>query len=511
MHKQTLFTRRTAILGAAAAGLSVGQVSAASVDAFWWRLWLVLQPQPPSVVRRLSAASLPADDPVLQSYRTAIAAMQALPPSDPRNWRNIAQLHFDHCAHRNWYTWPWHRAYLLSFERICQQLSGDSQFRVPYWDWTSNRQVPATFMQSTFNGLPNRLFDSTRVVSQNDSLPDSVVGPTTINTILGEPNFEAFMSFRPPGQTNTDPSWQAIHTTMAPLEHNPHNYVHNWIGGMGATPGHMATLMSPMDPIFWLHHANIDRIWDFWNRLGNTNTSDPLWRNFRFSGQFKNPDGTLYEPLVSELLDILALGYTYNLGDIVVGPNLDLFRFVSQFDFNQLTRTSSGVGHGIATRDNPLAVALRTTLPLPQLLEQVLRRASAETAENVPVAGRALVFVEAEPPASMTSPEVRVFLNCEYLTPETPPFDPHYVGSFTFFPSGGAHREHGDDEHRERGEDEHRRHGGTASRLILDLTLTLITLRDAGRLPTDQLVLQSPRAALGGPGYRNDGVVELCG
>ena len=37
------------------------------------------------------------------------------------------------------------------------------------------------------------------------------------------------------------------------------------------------------DPLFYLHHANLDRIWESWNRLGNSNPTDPTStaRSFR--------------------------------------------------------------------------------------------------------------------------------------------------------------------------------------------------------------------------------------
>jgi tyrosinase len=110
-----------------------------------------------------------------------------------------------------------------------------------------------------------------------------------------------------------------------------------------------------------------------------------------------------------------------------------------------------------------------------------------EIAESAAVAGRALAFIEAEPPASTTSPQVRVFLNCDYLSAETPPVDPHYVGSFAFFPGGtDAHGGHS-----------HLDTSGDAFRFAFDLTMPLIALRAAGRLPTDQLVLQVQPVANG--------------
>jgi tyrosinase len=57
-------------------------------------------------------------------------------------------------------------------------------------------------------------------------------------------------------------------TRFSILEGQPHNLVHNCIGGVGAVDpgpyGNMTNFLSPVDPIFFLHHANMDRLWDVW-------------------------------------------------------------------------------------------------------------------------------------------------------------------------------------------------------------------------------------------------------
>jgi tyrosinase len=54
------------------------------------------------------------------------------------------------------------------------------------------------------------------------------------------------------------------------LEGQPHNTVHNYIGGAGPLNygpfGNMTNNLSPIDPIFFLHHSNMDRLWDVWTR-----------------------------------------------------------------------------------------------------------------------------------------------------------------------------------------------------------------------------------------------------
>ena len=138
-------------------------------------------------------------------------------------------------------------------------------------------------------------------------------------------------------------------------------------------------------------------------------------------------------------------------------------------------------GEATASTLEPLHVALRSTLPVPQLVDPALRSASPE---SIAVAGRILAFVAAETPANAPSPQVRVFLNCDYLSLKTPPFDPHYVGSFTFF-GGHAHAGHS--------------HAGSdgAARFALDLTATLLALEGVGRLPTEPLVLQLQPVTIG--------------
>jgi len=81
-----------------------------------------------------------------------------------------------------------------------------------------------------------------------------------VNAIL------SFTSSKTPSH-NTQPS-SATH--FSTLEGMPHNKVHNYIGGVGPLDpgpyGNMTNFLSPVDPIFFLHHSNMDRLWDVWTR-----------------------------------------------------------------------------------------------------------------------------------------------------------------------------------------------------------------------------------------------------
>jgi len=150
-------------------------------------------------VRRRSVRGMSANDPDLAAMRRAVAAMKALPQSDPRNWIRFADIHRNFCPHGNWYFLPWHRAYIASFERICRELSGKRDFALPYWNWTVDRQFPAAFAAGDRSSNP--LFHPRSGVAQL-RLAEDMVGQAVISRIMNSPDFEAFGSTRPRGQNS---------------------------------------------------------------------------------------------------------------------------------------------------------------------------------------------------------------------------------------------------------------------------------------------------------------------
>ena len=258
-------------------------------------------------VRRRSVRGMSANDPDLAAMRRAVAAMKALPQSDARNWIRFADIHRNFCPHGNWYFLPWHRAYIASFEAICQELSGKSDFALPYWNWTADRQFPAAFAAGDRNSNP--LFHPRPGLAQF-RLAEDMVGQTVISRIMNSPDFEAFGSTRPRGQNSAAATWQRRLGSKTELEFNPHDGVHQAIGG------NMSVVdLSARDPIFFLHHANIDRLWTAWNRRGNANSPEPMWRDFAFNGNFLNPDGSRWNVAVGELGSPASLGYRYDDDD----------------------------------------------------------------------------------------------------------------------------------------------------------------------------------------------------
>jgi tyrosinase len=388
--------------------------------------------------QRENVAGMDSSHPMLRSYADAVEAMKNLPQSDPRNWERQAEIHLNGCPHGNWYFLPWHRAYVLEFEEICRDLSGNPDFALPYWNWTQNRSIPGPFWQGT-------LLNTTRVVGQNDTISVLFVRQRIIDALLRANDFELFASFKPVGQNNTDQNWQRVPGGSALLERTPHDQIHVWIGG------DMRTFMSPLDPIFWLHHCNIDRLWAVWNAppQGHGNTSDAHWTDFQLSP---------FNRLVGSLEDITQLGYTYDtlaqpqpVQSSPLPPLLDMA--TRRFELMEPRVASLG-------REESFSVQTpQSALPL---------AAQAVLAEDVAAADggpKVLAIVRDVEEPQDPQVTVNVFLNCPYLSAETPVSDPHYVGNFTFF---GFHGDHGHD---------HGSHGHDTKSFAFDLSDTVDRLR----------------------------------
>jgi tyrosinase len=103
------------------------------------------------------------------------------------------------------------------------------------------------------------------------------------------------------------------------LENVPHGAVHSLVGndydraGRLVRAGWMGSFYTAgLDPVFWLHHANIDRLWQVWLDLDPAHrnpTGDPAWEDTEFS--FPRAGGGLHTWSIGEVLDTASLGYEY--------------------------------------------------------------------------------------------------------------------------------------------------------------------------------------------------------
>ena len=185
---------------------------------------------------------------------------------------------------------PWHRAYLIAFERAIREI--DDSLSIPYWDWDND--------QGRLVGFRNFLALSS---GRELGLPPGVQ-PTNENqrawfssddlTEFFETNDGDYYIF-------TQALESGIQTRRGPII-GQHGAGHNWIGGDMADP-----LISPNDIAFWLHHAAVDRVWAKWQ------TRNPNERA-HLSGHEANLDPWGNEFDIHKIDDISNLGndsYSY--------------------------------------------------------------------------------------------------------------------------------------------------------------------------------------------------------
>ena len=278
--------------------------------------------QPSVTYIRREVRHLLAGEETLKWYRRAVAAMKARGAEDKTGWAYQAAIHgtrllppqrlWNQCKHGGWFFLPWHRMYVYYFERIVRQavieVGGPGTWALPYWNYGLGEEyasIPEDFRNPTIEGEANALYVAERAehINQGARLSKKIASAASA---LARLRFTGSTEFG----GGEAPSDQQFWSQTGALEQTPHNDVHNAVGGSGPMGD---TLRAALDPIFWLHHANIDRIWAQWIALGqgHANPTDPAWltQSFGFYDVGRSPVSRTCE----EVLDTIGkLSYTYD-------------------------------------------------------------------------------------------------------------------------------------------------------------------------------------------------------
>lgn len=220
---------------------------------------------------------------------------------------------------------PWHREYLRRFEQELQAI--DPSVNLPYWDWTvanlNSAGTESLIWRDDFMGGPGD-------PAQNFALTTGPFAGWNLRR-------NAFNIFQFPGGGGLISSSMGAldYTTFRQIE-GPHGGTHGWVGG---NVGNAA--IAPQDPVFWLIHCNVDRLWAEWtvNHQGQAgwlqyqptsggplghNLNDTMWP---WNGT-TNPFGMLPWTTVpvnvrpADLLDHRALNILYDTVDPQCRPKL---------------------------------------------------------------------------------------------------------------------------------------------------------------------------------------------
>jgi tyrosinase len=271
--------------------------------------------------------------------RTGWRYLGAIHGFDDRQWRGLGILAdgdvlpsgaeqnrvWNQCQHQGWYFLPWHRGYLWAFEAIVaakvEELGGPNEWALPYWNYFDEtvadpRAVPAAFLDPSMpDGSPNPLSDVPR--SGVERLGPVPWYPADIDLDAMRVRFFTSAA-RAQGFGGGPTVFNQFGGQTGALEGEPHNSVHVMLGGPSgymADPG-----LAGLDPIFWLHHCNIDRLWAAWlTRDGNLQEGRAPWMHGPAPRGFQVPDAggglvrftpedTLPDGPLAPLYDDLVIG-----------------------------------------------------------------------------------------------------------------------------------------------------------------------------------------------------------
>ncbi len=278
----------------------------------------------------------------------------------------------------------WHREYILRLEAVLGQP-------VHYWDWT--------LVTSASSGIPVAFTDATYVSSDGRTYPNPLQGfryvcpsGTSPQTTFRRPSAPSQLAnyAREVRRAYGSRTYRALNST---LENPPHDAVHGWVSG------HMgAVYTASYDPLFWAHHANVDRQWASWQRGGGPDpTAAERALPLRgFSGR-----------TIDDVKSIAALGYEYDRYDATRGgvspPAVPA----------EAAEAQAGVGKTFAVPRAEQAIALDGPQPTD-------------------------LYVSGIPAHPQRSYFVYVFVNQPNATPANATEDnPNFAGTFGVFGMGG--------------------------------------------------------------------------
>lgn len=233
--------------------------------------------------------------------------MVETPVGDPTTDRNV--------AHRGPAFLPWHRAFIYEFEERLRAV--DPSVTLPYWPFEQEGAgIPRVFSAAYLGSDGNRAqndrvtdgpFASWNIIRRlgRDTETGQTRLPSTIdvnallqNTLYASPQYnEQSLGFvtEMEGWIGTNAPW------------GMHNRVHGYIGG------DMVTMDSVNDPVFFLMHANVDRLWWQWQQQRSIVTFQPITGGPAGHNLNDQLRFLLRTPTNADVLDIQNdMGYTYN-------------------------------------------------------------------------------------------------------------------------------------------------------------------------------------------------------
>jgi hypothetical protein len=147
---------------------------------------------------------------------------------------------------------PWHRAYLIVFERALERLVPGAT--LPYWAWSdeATRGFPGRLRSMVYSDKEKNIWLNAICRAPIDGYEQETFTERAPGTAE-----ELAVLAHDVAKAAAEPRYEDF---SAALRQTSERF-HGWIGGHFATEDFAA-----YDPAFWFHYANLDRVWSSWQR-----------------------------------------------------------------------------------------------------------------------------------------------------------------------------------------------------------------------------------------------------
>jgi tyrosinase len=200
---------------------------------------------------------------------------------------------------------PWHRAYLHRFELALQEAGRDQSVTLPWWDWSSDEalenHIPERFARPRIDARGNPLAGAAITGIPRDMVPPGQTLPRRTERVA-----DPAERLPPTAEDYNRAVAAANFHEFSELIEGIHDGIHGWVGGTMGLIEYAA-----FDPLFWSHHAMIDRLWWIWQQK-NPATGGP-------DDRLREVGLDPFAPLtVQGTLNANSLGYDYALAEQAV-------------------------------------------------------------------------------------------------------------------------------------------------------------------------------------------------
>ncbi|KAJ6437673.1 tyrosinase [Purpureocillium lavendulum] len=216
-----------------------------------------------------------------------------------------------YCPHGELMFLSWHRPYVVLFEQVLvlqarkiastyppgvrdEYMQAAEDLRAPFWDWAADAKVPSVSVpQKVSVNFPRGQSVEKKEIDNplyTFKIPQSVVDapqsyPDSANELLSQRPYKDWV-YDAFARADNFTEFSSVSDRFVSME-LVHNGIH-WDAACGQQ--FLGPDLSGFDPLFMLHHSNMDRLWAYWQAVRPD--EDIFQGSYSGLSRFGSPEGT---------------------------------------------------------------------------------------------------------------------------------------------------------------------------------------------------------------------------